>query len=187
VMAPRLLGLRALPAPVYNNIAPPTTTCEEGSAILLPSASSQDTGSFRDVGDTGLAKEKHELLSLFASGRDTGFILDVTEGDIASPTGVVLTRLHLRAPGAKTTQCHLAAPVPVSTYRGSSKHLKRLEAAERVQRDENRSLEALSGKARRAETACLEKDKRDLLLLFTSRRDAGFILDVTGSSPAPCV
>ena len=31
----------------------------------------------------------------------------------------------------------------------------------------------------------LEKDKRDLLSLFDRNRDAGFILDVTGSSPAP--
>jgi hypothetical protein len=138
----------------------------------------------RDTGDTGLEKDRRELLLLFASGRDTGSILDVTQGDIASPTGVARARLRWPAPRAETTQCHPAAPVPVSVYSGSATLLKKLEAVERAERDEERALEALSEKAL-AKAARTEKDKRDMLLLFESGRDAGFILDVTGSTPTP--
>ena len=212
----RLLELRPLPAPVHNGVAPLATSCEQGSAnresVVRPGSTARGqidlsptahthAGSdaragaverFRrmteqDSGDTGLEKDKRELLSLFASGRDTGFILDVTEGDIASPTGAALTSLRLPVPRAEMTQGHPAAPVPGPARRrfaidgGSSKHLKKLKAAKR---DEEQLLEALSEKAL-VEAAHLEKDKSDLLLLFASGRDAGFILDVSGSSPAP--
>ena len=120
---------------------------------------------------------------LSRGGRDTGSILDVTEGDIAAPTGVALDRLRRPVPRAETTQGHSPAPVPVSAYRGSSKQLQKL-VAERAERENKRLLEALSETAL-AKVALLEKDKDDLLLLFASGRDAGFILDISGSSPAP--
>jgi len=203
------LGLRLLPPPVYNDIAPLATTCEQGSATREPVVRPESTapgpidisptahthvGSdaragavdrFRRMAESdsaGLEKDTRELLLLFDSRRDTGSILDVTGSDIASPAGVAFAPFRWPVPRAETTQGHPAAPLPVSAYRGSSKHLQKLE----VERDEERSLEALSEKAR-AKAARLEKDKRDLLSLFVSRRDAGFILDVTGSSPARSV
>jgi len=243
VSARRLLELRPLPAPVKNDIAPLATTCQQGSAtrepvvrpgstapgpIDLSPAAHMHAGSdaragavdrFRRMPEryTGLEKEKRELLLLFASGRDTGFILDVTDGNIASPTGVARTPFRWPVPRAETTQGHPAAPLQVSAHRrftidgGSSKHLKKVEGAERAERDEERLVEALSEKAlvkerthglstepvpvsayvgssknlQDLQAARLEEDKRDLLSLFASGRDAGFILDVSGSSPAP--
>ena len=213
-----ILGPRPLPAPVCSDIAPLATTCEQGSAIrepvvrpgsnapgpidISPTAHTQAGSGARagavdrfrrisegDTGDTDLAKDKRELLLLFASGRDTGFILAVTEGDIASPTGASRTRFRWPVPRAETTQGHPAAPVQVSAHGrftidgGSLKYLKKVEVAERAKRDEERLVEALSEQAL-VKAARLEEDKRDLLLLFASGRDTGFILDVTESDIA---
>ena len=199
VSARRLLGLRPLPVPV-NNIASLATTCEQGSATREPVVRSGSTSpgpidlsptahtnagsdacagaveQFRcmpegNIGDTGIEKDKHELLSIFASRRDAGHILEVTEGDIASPIAAAHATLRWPVPRAETRQNRPTAPVPVSsTYHGSSKRLNNLEAAERARRDEDRLLGGLSVKA-------LAKDKRDLLMFFASGRDAGFILE----------
>ena len=101
-------------------------------------------GTFRrmpegDVGDTGIEKDRRELLSLFESRRDAGHILEVTEGDIASPNVVDRAPLLWPAPRAETL-AQQNRPAASSTYRGSSKHLQSLEAAERAQRDEERLL-----------------------------------------------
>ena len=158
VMVRRLVGLRPLPAPVKNFVPPLTIACEQGSATHEPvrTGSTAPPGPIdlshthagrdsragaverfrsmteRDTGNTGLEQDKRELLSLFESRRDTGYILDVTEGDIASPTGVALTRMRWPVPRADTTQSHPATPVPVSTHRRLTKdrgcsNLKKLE------------------------------------------------------------
>ena len=154
VSARRVLGLRPLPAPV-KNISPFATKFEQGSATGETVA--------RAVAVPGPIEFCLAAHAPAGSSAHAGAVERGRDIGAADERGEI-TATH------STTVAAVAENLEAFTEEqlGESCTEEELE----------RLLEALQKAAR------LEKDKRELRLLFASGRDTGFISDVSGSSPA---
>ena len=179
----RALGLHALPAPAID------TTCEQDSATGAGQRHSWPLATPTVCSDTeqrGSYTEQRGSDTEQTTPRSSAWrLIELSPALNAGRENVFLLPNNQRQ--------HRTSHAPTGVHAGSDLHagaidqFRRLteEDMERHLEDLTQELETLHVAEEAKAAARLEKDKRELLLLFARRRDAGFIVDVSESSPAP--
>ena len=190
----RALGLHALPAPSH----PLDTTCEQGSATggagqrhswpratptSLGAPDDKDIRSPPPLGHIPLYTPPYRGVQREGRAKPRSGVWKLIELPPAAHAGS-----DSHAPTPQHPKPEARSPKPwTGAGTGAVDQFHRLTVQDMERRLEvlTEELKGLHAAEEAKAASRLEKDKRELIVLFASGRDAGFIVDVSESSPAP--